>query len=546
VILGLVILFGIVSLIVYIIMKQVNEKVQSVSSNFVKVSIELLNDTVSEVSYNFERKIDETIFNIKNNPENFELYLTYLLARAPYYFKDISLKELSINDITGFLRAKLNEDNITYYSVKDINDGYFENRLYIRIEDKVYLIFMKFPTSTLNSFFNNLRNLNANFSIVKLVELYSKDGKALDGKVNDFVKERFQEIIAEEGYKRKIDRKNYEFYYPIILESAHSIFGPMVLKISFDFSVVYRTLYIFILLVVIFVIVAFFVTYRFSAKISKDISGEFDVLINNINKLKSKKELYREIPHEFKIKEIEEIASQYSLMAEELVAYMKELNAMNEELETNYREIERMSNELEHSYIDFSMKLARVAEGYDENTGNHIERVGILAAFIAEKLGLSKKIAYYLRYHAPLHDIGKIFIPREILMKKGNLTKEEWGEMKKHTIYGARLIGDSIQFEVARNVALYHHENYDGTGYPYGLEKSEIPIEAMIVHIVDVYDALRSERPYKKSFTHEEAMKIILEGDGRTQPSHFAPEVLEVFKRYESEIEKLWNVIYLN
>ncbi|HCF38578.1 MAG TPA: hypothetical protein DER56_05850 [Thermosipho africanus] len=113
VILGLVILFGIVSLIVYIIMKQVNEKVQSVSSNFVKVSIELLNDTVSEVSYNFERKIDETIFNIKNNPENFELYLTYLLARAPYYFKDISLKELSINDITGFLRAKLNEDNIT-------------------------------------------------------------------------------------------------------------------------------------------------------------------------------------------------------------------------------------------------------------------------------------------------------------------------------------------------------------------------------------------------------------------------------------------------
>ncbi|EKF49734.1 hypothetical protein H17ap60334_03235 [Thermosipho africanus H17ap60334] len=269
VILGLVILFGIVSLIVYIIMKQANEKVQSVSSNFVKVSIELLNDTVSEVSYNFERKIDETIFNIKNNPESFELYLTYLLARAPYYFKDISLKELSINDITGFLRAKLNEDNITYYSVKDINDGYFENRLYIRIEDKVYLIFMKFPTSTLNSFFNNLRNLNANFSIVKLVELYSKDGKALDGKVNDFVKERFQEIIAEEGYKRKIDRKNYEFYYPIILESAHSIFGPMVLKISFDFSVVYRILYIFILLAVIFVVVIFLLHTDFLQRFQK-------------------------------------------------------------------------------------------------------------------------------------------------------------------------------------------------------------------------------------------------------------------------------------
>ena len=131
-------------------------------------------------------------------------------------------------------------------------------------------------------------------------------------------------------------------------------------------------------------------------------------------------------------------------------------------------------------------------------------------------------------------------------MKKGKLTDDEWKEMKKHTTYGARLIGDNPFLEIARNIALYHHENFDGSGYPYGLESSEIPIEAMIVHIVDVYDALRSKRSYKLAFSHEKAMKIILEGDGRTKPSHFAPEVLEIFRKHEKEIKELWEHIYRN
>ncbi|QTA38881.1 HD-GYP domain-containing protein [Thermosipho ferrireducens] len=233
-------------------------------------------------------------------------------------------------------------------------------------------------------------------------------------------------------------------------------------------------------------------------------------------------------------------------MAEEISASFQEIRAMNEDLEESYRELEKLNNELEDSYLEFSTQLATIAEGYDENTGNHIERVGILSAFIAKKLGLSEEMVYKIRYYAPLHDIGKLMIPKEILLKPGKLTEEEFEEMKKHTIYGAALIGNKERFKIARNIALYHHEKCDGSGYPYGLKCEEIPIEAAIVTLVDVYDALRSERPYKSAFSHEKALKILTEGDERTKPEHFNPKVLEIFIKYEKEVEEIWNNVSTN
>jgi len=129
------------------------------------------------------------------------------------------------------------------------------------------------------------------------------------------------------------------------------------------------------------------------------------------------------------------------------------------------------------------------------------------------------------------------------LDKKGRLTEEEFELMKKHTLYGSLLIGDSSKFEIARKIALYHHEKYDGSGYPEGLKGDEIPLCAAIVSVVDVYDALRSERPYKPAFCHEKAVDIILNGDDRTKPEEFHPEVLKIFKEYEKEIKDLWEEI---
>jgi len=174
-------------------------------------------------------------------------------------------------------------------------------------------------------------------------------------------------------------------------------------------------------------------------------------------------------------------------------------------------------------------KLSDVAERFDMETSEHMNRICKISYEIAKNLSLDESFAQEIRTYAYFHDIGKILIPVEILRKKGPLNDSEWEVIKKHPEYGADIIGDAEIFKVARNIALYHQERYDGSGYPYGLKGEEIPIEARIVAVADVYDALRSERPYKKSFSHEESMKVLLEGDNRTSPEQFDPEVLKVF-----------------
>jgi len=205
-----------------------------------------------------------------------------------------------------------------------------------------------------------------------------------------------------------------------------------------------------------------------------------------------------------------------------------------------YLMINEHKDEMFNSYVKFSKKLAMIAEAYDEDTGNHIDRVGELSGYIAEKLQLEGNFANEIRNFAPLHDIGKIFISKNILLKEGPLDDEEWKKMKKHTSYAYKLLADDENFKTALNIALYHHEKYDGTGYPFGKKGNDIPIEAAIVSLVDVYDALRSKRPYKKAFTHKETMDIIANGTERTHPSHFNPEVHRVFVENHMEIEKLW------
>ncbi|UCG38002.1 MAG: HD domain-containing protein, partial [bacterium] len=193
------------------------------------------------------------------------------------------------------------------------------------------------------------------------------------------------------------------------------------------------------------------------------------------------------------------------------------------------------------SYTVYS--LARAAEAQDHDTGDHILRVGEYCSTIAEKLKLSDRFIRNIRLQATLHDIGKIHTSPAILKKPGRLSKEEWAEMQKHTLYGARIIGEHRRFEMGKSIALTHHEKWDGTGYPGGLAGEKIPVEGRIMAVADTYDALRTVRVYKPAFDHDDACRIILQGDDRTLPGHFDPEILGIFKKNKHLFEEIFERI---
>lgn len=188
--------------------------------------------------------------------------------------------------------------------------------------------------------------------------------------------------------------------------------------------------------------------------------------------------------------------------------------------------------------------MAKLAEFRDEDTGGHLERVREYCRLLAEDLSrhssysdqITAEFIDCIQHAAPLHDIGKVAIPDSILQKPGKLTPEEFDTMKSHTIIGA----DNMQLVynnypgnmfvgMGIEIALYHHERWDGSGYPDGLVGRNIPLPARIMALADVYDALRSDRCYRKGMNHDQARTIILEGDGK----HFDPEVVMAFLRIE-------------
>lgn len=197
-------------------------------------------------------------------------------------------------------------------------------------------------------------------------------------------------------------------------------------------------------------------------------------------------------------------------------------------------------NEIHDAYNHTIYTLARASEVNDEDTGNHILRVGAYCAVIASELGLGDNYIQEIKTQAIIHDVGKIHIPPEILKKPSKLTADEFEEIKKHPVYGAKILGDHVKFTMGKEIVLCHHEKWDGSGYPQGLKAQEIPLSARIMTIADQYDALRNARSYKPAFDHDKVVSIITNGDGRTLPSHFDPEVLSAFIRVAPKFAEVY------
>ncbi len=211
--------------------------------------------------------------------------------------------------------------------------------------------------------------------------------------------------------------------------------------------------------------------------------------------------------------------------------YQKELEA---EVAKRTEQLSQAFEKIKLASLETIYRLSRAAERKDEGTGAHIQRMSRFSAAIARQIGLDDSAVEAILYAAPMHDLGKIGIPDQILLKPGRLDPDEWEIMKQHSILGVQILegSDAESIKLAEAIALTHHEKWDGSGYPRGLKGSEIHLAGRITAIADVFDALTSKRPYKAAFPIEKAFIIIKEGRG----SHFDPQVVDAFFTVEDEI----------
>ena len=227
----------------------------------------------------------------------------------------------------------------------------------------------------------------------------------------------------------------------------------------------------------------------------------------------------------------EDARSQYRYIAEISNTVIEQALALRDHSKILEEKVRQRTRELREAHDEAIYMLAVASEAKDHDTGLHVRRIQRQSERLARRLGLSPADAEAVGYAAILHDVGKFHVPDRILQKPGPLTPDERAEMQQHTLAGERIISDGTFWARARRIARSHHENWDGSGYPDGVANSHIPLEARIVHVVDVYDALTNVRAYKPAWPAEQALAEIKAASGRM----FEPEIVKAFEAVVGE-----------
>ena len=265
------------------------------------------------------------------------------------------------------------------------------------------------------------------------------------------------------------------------------------------------------------------------------------------------------VPDDDLNKQLRSAKSQLALYAKDLKALLsrerkkshklettnKQLQAYARDLKSAYAAQQQKTRELEKAYADTVVRLTLASRLKDDETGAHIQRLSHYSKVLALVTGLDEHEAQLIFDAAPMHDVGKVGIPDSIMQKQGPLDEQEWEIVKRHPILGANLLAGSpsLLLQTARDIALTHHERWDGSGYPHGLKGEAIPLGGRMVMLGDTYDALRSVRPYKPALTHKKTCEIILNGNERTKPGPFDPTLLEAFRDKHLEFDRIFSEI---
>lgn len=220
-----------------------------------------------------------------------------------------------------------------------------------------------------------------------------------------------------------------------------------------------------------------------------------------------------------------------------LLAHRSQQQNIHERTRWLEQKVSDVTSEIRLREHETLLRLAKAGEYRDQDTGNHIVRMAKYSRLIAEQLGLPESECETIELAAPMHDIGKIGIPDEILLKPGRLTYPEYNIMKTHTLIGYEILKESPSryLQMGAVIALNHHERFNGTGYPNRLARHDIPLPARIVAVADTYDALTSERPYKGKWSIEDSVNYLDEHRG----NHFCPEILDAFKAQLHKIKRI-------